>query len=194
MTNRAPESGTTGDITLLLQEWSDGDSEALEDLTTLLYRELHGLAQAFMRRERHDHTLQPTALVHEAFLRLVRQERVQWHNREQFFAVAARVMRRILVDHARRVQAEKRGGDLQTIAIEDADVAAGEQQVDLLALDDALERLAELDPQQARIVELRFFAVLTIAETAAVLHISPATVKRRWDSARAWLSTQLQAP
>lgn len=189
-----PDTGPgAGDVTLLLQSWSRGSEDALEELTGLLYRELHGLAAAFMRRERGDHTLQPTALLHEAFLRLVRQNRVRWENREQFLSIAARVMRRVLVDHARRVQAEKRGGALQTISLDEADDVAADRDVDLVALDDALIRLAEMDAEQGRIVELRYFGGLTIAETAGVLSVSPATVKRRWDSARAWLRTQIEA-
>ena len=159
-----------------------------------VYDELHRQAERAMRRENESHTLQATALVHEAYLRLVDQSRVEWKNRAHFFGIAAQVMRRILVDHARARLADKRGGDVHRITLEDGNVGAVEDQaggVDLLDLHDALERLAALDATQARVVELRYFSGLNIEETAEALDISPATVKREWSVARAWLRREL---
>ena len=175
-------------VTALLQQWSRGDRDALEKLTPLVYEELRGIAAGYMRDERPGHTLQATALVHEAYVRLIGQKRVSWQNRAHFFGIAAQLMRRILIDHARRRQAAKRGvgGPLRLTA--GVDVAgAPEQDFDLLAIDGALSRLEQLDAAQARIVELRFFGGLTVEETAEVAGVSTATVKREWRTARAWL-------
>lgn len=157
----------------------------------LVYGELRRLAKAYLRRERSDHTLQSTALVNEAFLRLVNQRNVQWKNRAHFFGIAAQLIRRILVDHARAHQAGKRGAGAFKLSLDEAIGVAEKQDLDLVALDDALQRLCEFDPQQSRIVELRFFAGLSIEETSEVLGISPATVKREWSTARAWLYRDL---
>lgn len=179
------------DVTRLLADWSQGDQGALNELMPLVYQELHRLASIYLRRERPDHTLQSTALVHEAFLRLVDQTRVEWRNRAHFFGVAAQMIRRILVDYARTRRRRKRGGDACKLSLDEAIAAAESKDIDLLALDEALEKLAALDPQQSRIVELRFFGGLSIEETAEVLGISPATVKRDWMMARAWLYQNL---
>jgi RNA polymerase sigma factor (TIGR02999 family) len=184
------------DVTQLLVAWGAGDQVAGERLLPAVYAELRRQAARAMRRESDDHTLQATALVHEAYLRLVDQRRVMWRNRAHFFGVAAQVMRRILVDHARGRHAAKRGGDLRQLTIGHADAdatPAAEQGVDILALHDALERLAALDPDQARLVELRYFGGLSIEETAESLGVSPATVKREWAIARAWLRRELGA-
>lgn len=179
-----------GDVTRLLLSWNCGEKKALNELVPIIHGELRGLAAARLRRERRDHTLQPTALVHEAYLRLVDQTRVQCQNRAQFFAIAANLMRQILVDHARRRLAAKRGGGNKAPIEEAADVAQG-QEVDLLALDEALGDLARRDPRQSRIVELRFFGGLTEDEIADLLDVSPITVKRDWRIARAVLHHQL---
>ncbi len=160
----------------------------------LVYAELRSLARRYLRRERSDHTLQATALVHEAYLRLVDQRGVTWQNRAHFFGVAAQAMRRILVDHARRHHAAKRGGPAFKISLDDVVVAAQERSDDVLALDDALTRLTALDPRQGQIVELRVFSGLTVEETAEALGISPATVKREWMSAKAWLTREVRQP
>jgi RNA polymerase sigma factor (TIGR02999 family) len=179
------------DVTGLLQAWGGGDPAALDQLVPIVYDELHRQAQRYLRRENPGHTLQTTALVHEAYLRLVDQREARWQNRAQFFGVAAQLMRRILVDHARRHHAAKRGGSAIAVPLEEEEVAAGKSDVDLVALDDALNRLAALDPQQARVVELRYFTGLGIEETAEALEISSATVKREWAMARAWLKREL---
>lgn len=179
------------DVTRLLVRWSEGDKGALEELMPLVYNELRRLANYYLQRERKDHTLQSTALVHEAFLRLIDQRDVRWQNRAHFFGVASQMIRRILVDHARAHQTAKRGGGAYTLALDDALGAEQKRDLDLVALDDALNGLASLDPQQARIVELRFFTGLTIEETAEVVGISPATVKRDWNTAKAWLFREL---
>jgi RNA polymerase sigma factor (TIGR02999 family) len=175
------------DVTQLLVSWSEGDPKALEALTPLVYDELRTLAGRYLRRERPDHTLQSTALVHEAYLRMVDQRQVRWQNRAHFFGVAAQIIRRILVDHARSHKAEKRGADAVKLSLDEAMAVPQERQVDLVALDDSLNSLASFDVQQGRIVELRFFGGLSIEETAAVLGVSPATVKRDWAMAKAWL-------
>ena len=167
-----------------------GDQEATEELVTLLYSQLRALAGSFLRAERQDHTLQPTALVHEAYLRLVDLREVAWRGRAHFFSVGAEVMRRVLVDHSRRHGAAKRGGGRGRVDLEDADPGLGDG-VDLLVLDDALRRLGELNERQARIVELRYFGGLTIDETAEALEVSPATVKAEWAMARVWLREKL---
>ena len=183
------------DVTPLLLAWGNGDKSAGEQLLPVIYDELHRQAARAMRREATEHTLQPTALVHEAYLRLVDQRRAEWHNRSQFFGVAAQIMRRILVDHARAQHATKRGGAMRQITLSDANQAASTQQddnaLDVLALHDALDRLAALDPEQARLVELRYFGGMNIDETAHALGVSPATVKREWAIARAWLRRAL---
>ena len=184
-------SPKTAKITQLLIEWNNGRSGALQDLLPLVYGELRGLAARRLRRERPDHTLQPTALVHEAFIRLVDQRRVRWQNRAHFYGVAAQVMRRILVDRARKRAADKRGAGWQRVTLVGDKTPNSSRDVDVLALDDALRRLAVLDPQQERIVELRYFGGLTLDETAEVTGISTATVKREWAIARAWLRAQL---
>jgi RNA polymerase sigma factor (TIGR02999 family) len=180
-------SETTQQVTRLLREWSNGDESALEQLTPLVYGELRRLAGRYLRKERPDHTLQSTALVHEAFIRLVDQRDVKWQNRAHFFGVAAQMIRRILVDHARGRQATKRGSGAPKLSLDEALATPERKDLDILALDDALNSLAKIDPQQARIVELRFFTGLTVEETAEVLGISPATVKRDWVTAKAWL-------
>lgn len=175
----------------LLAKWNAGDQQALKTLVPLVYNELHDLAHRYLRSERSDHTLQTTALIHEAYLRLVEQGPFQTENRNHFVAIAATLMRQILVDYARRHRATKRGTDC-TVRLETDFEPMHRQDFDVIALDDALNRLTERDPQQCRIVELRFFAGLTVEETAALLSISPATVKRDWSMARAWLSRQIK--
>jgi len=182
------------DVTLLLKQLSEGNRNVLDDLVPVVYGELRRLAASYMRRERPDHTLQTTALVHEAYLQLVGQERAHWENRSQFFGVAAQLMRRILVDHARAHGAAKRGGAATKISFDDAIVLAHEQIGDLVAIDELLTRLAAIDPQQVRIVELRFFSGLSVDETAQVMGISDRTVKRDWAMAKAWLLRGLRAP
>lgn len=186
MSERPPEN-----VTQLLLDWSKGDERALSELMDLVYAELRGLAERYLRRERPDGVLQATALVHDAYIRLIDQRRVQWQNRAHFFGVAAQMMRRILVDHARSRDAQKRGGGRQRFSLSDVVAATGEPEVDLVELDQALTKLTAIDEQQARIVELRFFSGLTIEETAAALGISPATVKREWRTAKAWLHREL---
>jgi RNA polymerase sigma factor (TIGR02999 family) len=180
-------------ITQLLERWGQGDEAALDELMPLVYGELHLLAGAYLRRERHDHTLQPTALLHEAYLRIVDQRSTRWQNRTQFFGVAAQLMRRILVDHARAHCAAKRGGNRYHVSLRDVGAFGEQPDVDLLALHDALNRLAEMDPEQGRIVELRFFGGLTIEETAEVMHVSHSTVERDWKLAKAWIKRELTA-
>lgn len=179
-------------VTQLLVEWGNGDQAALDKLMPLVLGELRRLARSYLRRERTNHTLQPTALVNEAYLRLVDQRSARWQNRAQFFGVAAQLMRRILVDHARLRQAEKRGGsEQQRLSLSNVDRASHQSEVDLLALHEALDELATVDPQQSRIVELKFFGGLSIEETAEVLGIGHATVERDWKMARAWLRSKL---
>ena len=180
-------------ITQLLIDWGKGDQAALERLMPLVYSELRRLAGNYLRRERAEHTLQPTALVNEAYLKLVDQRNARWQNRAHFFGIAAQLMRRILVDHARQRQAVKRGGvDQQRLSITSAEAVVKQPEIDLLALNEALDELAQMDPQQSRIVELKFFGGLSIEETAEVLGISHATVERDWKLARAWLRRQLE--
>jgi RNA polymerase sigma factor (TIGR02999 family) len=179
-------------VTQLLVEWGEGDEAALDKLMPLVYAELRRLANNYLRRERVNHTLQPTALVNEAYLRLIDQKNARWQNRAQFFGVAAQLMRRILVDHARLHNAAKRGGSQQhRLSLTDADHFVDKPEIDLLALHEALNELATIDPQQGRIVELRFFGGLSIEETAEVLGIGHATVERDWKMARAWLRRAL---
>jgi RNA polymerase sigma-70 factor, ECF subfamily len=179
------------DVTVLLRELSDGGGRAPEALLPLVYDELRKLAHSYLQNERPGHTLQATALVHEAYIRLVDWKNVSWQNRAHFFAVAAQLMRKILVDHARAKKAEKRGGEHQRLALDEAVSYPARRDIDLLALDDALRSLEELDNLQANIVELRFFGGLTIEETAHALGISPATVKREWTVAKAWLHREI---
>jgi RNA polymerase sigma factor (TIGR02999 family) len=180
------------EITELLIAWGEGRREALDELIPMIYEDLHRLAARYMQREPAGHVLQPTALVSEAYLRLVDQRRVKWRSRVHFFGVAAGMMRRILVDHARRRRAERRGRDWERVTLSGLDLAANEpSQIDVLALHEALERLALFDQQQARIVELRYFAGLTIEEAAKVVDVSEATVAREWTIAKAWLRTNL---
>lgn len=180
-------------VTELLVDWSKGDQNALEKLMPLVYSELRRLAGNYLRRERQNHTLQPTALVNEAYLKLIDQRRARWQNRAQFYGVAAQLMRRILVDHARAHQAAKRGGsDQQRLSITSAGELSEKPDTDILALHEALEELTVMDPQQGRIVELKFFGGLSIEETAEVLGIGHATVERDWKMARAWLRRKLE--
>ncbi|HEX5708312.1 MAG TPA: sigma-70 family RNA polymerase sigma factor [Pyrinomonadaceae bacterium] len=180
------------EVTQMLLRLTDGESTVLDDLLPLIYGELRRLAASYLRRERPGHTLQPTALVHEAYMRMVDQTQVQWQNRAHFFGVAAQMMRRILVDHARGQSAEKRGGEFQKLSLDENIDVSGERASDLVALDEALERLAKLDPQKSKIVELRFFGGLSVEETAEVLGVSAPTVKRQWRMAKAWLFGQVQ--
>jgi RNA polymerase sigma-70 factor (ECF subfamily) len=179
-------------VTRLLANWSKGDLQAREQLMPLVYDELRRLAASYLRRERVDHTLQATALVNEAYMRLVQERSVNWQSRSHFFSVCAKMMRRILVDHARGHLANKRGAGAPKVALTEALVMSQEQPADLIALDESLTRLTALDPQRSRIVELRVFAGLTVEETAEVLKISQATVKRDWAVAKAWLLREIE--
>ena len=181
------------DVTRLLREWGEGNAEAMDDLLPLVYGELRRLARHYLRGERPDHTLQPTALVHEAYLKLLGQGPMAWQDRAHFIGVAATLMRRILVDHARAHRAEKRGGGATKLTLDDSVSFFQQRDVDLVTLDEALAHLAEIDPQQSRVVELRFFGGLTIEETAVALRVSPMTVKREWNMAKAWLHQELMA-
>jgi RNA polymerase sigma factor (TIGR02999 family) len=182
---------TSPDITGLLLAWSDGDREALEELTPLVYQELKKLAESYLRKERAGHTLQPTALAHEAYIKLIDQRSVRWRNRAHFYGIAAQAMRRILVDHARARLAEKRGSGVDVVSLDEAIDVSDERAGQLLALDDALKRLADLDQQTSRVVELRYFGGMTLEETAEVLGVSRATVIREWRMAKAWLYDEL---
>jgi len=182
---------TSQNVTQLLIGWSNGDKEALDALLPLVYEELRKQAARYLRHERPGHTLQTTALIHEAYLKLVDQKNVHWQNRAHFFGIAAQLMRRILVDHARTKKRAKRGGSDIRVSFNDANLMGQARDLDIVALDEALTRLAELDEQQSRIVELRFFSGLTVEETAAILAISPATVKRDWSMAKAWLHREI---
>jgi RNA polymerase sigma factor (TIGR02999 family) len=179
------------DVTGLLLSWRQGDANALDRLVPLVYDELRRVARRHLRREQPGHALQPTALVHEVYLRLVDVDRLALKNRTHFFAVAAKLMRQILVDHARRQRADKRGGEVTMVSLDDASPASQPAGVDVLALDQALETLSALDARQCRVVELRFFAGLNIDEAADALEISPATVERDWALAKAWLYRRL---
>jgi len=182
---------STQEITQLLVAWNNGDPTALEQLMPLVQAELHRLAKRYMAGERQGHILQTTALVNEAFLRLIDWQNVEWRNRSHFFGLAAQIMRRILVDFARARHREKRGGDALIISLSEAANIAREQSADLVALDDALQALERLDPRQARVVELRFFAGLSLQETAEALKVSLSTVRRDWSLAEAWLFREL---
>ena len=186
-----PSPAATEEITQLLLAWGQGDQAALEQLLPLVYEEMRQIAHHHMRRQRPDHTLQTTALVNEAYLRLVDAQRVQWQNRVHFFALAAQAMRHILVDLARARGNQKRGGGATQVALEEALIISAERGADVLALDDALQALAKLNARQSQIVELRYFGGLSEEETAAVLQLSPRTVRRDWSLARAWLYREL---
>jgi RNA polymerase sigma-70 factor, ECF subfamily len=180
------------DITQMLIELTDGNQDVVDQILPHIYGELRRLAGSYLRRERSDHTLQPTALVHEAYMKLVDQRQVKWQNRAHFFGIAAQVMRRILMDHARKHKAEKRGGEADKLPLEDEILVVSTNRSDqLLALDEALETLAKLDPQKAKIVELRYFGGLSIEETAEVMGVSVPTINRQWRTAKAWLYGQL---
>jgi RNA polymerase sigma-70 factor (ECF subfamily) len=183
---------TQGEVTRLLDRWGDGDSRALEDLMPLIFDDMRGLARAQFARDRSGHTLQPTALVHEAYLYLAGRRTVQWQSRAHFLNSLARLMRRILVDHARAQQAAKRGGDAPTVVFDEAIDLPGELRPDLVAVDDALKALATMDPRQSRVVELRFFAGLTLEEIGEVLEVSTKTVQREWKIARLFLLRELK--
>jgi RNA polymerase sigma factor (TIGR02999 family) len=186
------ESVTDHLVTRLLREARSGDRSAIDQLLPLVYAELHEIAQRHMARERDDHTLQPTALVHEAYLRLVDQKHVDWQDRAHFYAIAARSMRRVLLDHARKRQTEKRGPGSKALSLDDAGELARERPEDFLRLDDALAELQRADPAAAHLVELKFFGGLTLEEIAEALQCSSSTVERQWRAARAWLRTELQ--
>jgi RNA polymerase sigma factor (TIGR02999 family) len=180
------------EMTELLAAWSDGDREALDQLLPLVERELHRLAHHYMSRERPDHTLQTSALVNEAYLKLIDQTRVRWQNRAHFFAIAAQTMRRILIDHARRRRYGKRGGGAMELPLDEAAVLTDERAAELVALDEALSVLAEVDERKVKVVELRFFGGLSVEETAEVLKVSPETVGREWRRAKAFLHREIQ--
>jgi RNA polymerase sigma-70 factor (ECF subfamily) len=180
-----------GQITLLLRAMRSGDKSASEKLLPLVYNELHRLAESYMRRERPDHTLQPTALINEAYLRLA-HDPVDWQSHEHFIGVAANVMRRVLVDHARARNAQMRGGDLQRVELEEGIAISQERSEEVLALDEALNHLEEVNPRQARVVELRYFAGLSVEEIGAILNMSPRSVKRDWALARIWLFQEIE--
>ncbi len=180
------------DITALLQDWSDGKVEVLEKLMPLVYDELRRQASRFLSKERQGHTLQATALIHEAYLKLIEQREVKWQNRAHFFALSSTAMRRILVDHARERHREKRGGSAENLPLDEAfKISASEKNIDLIALDEALNRLAKMNARQARVVELRYFSGLSNDETAEVLGVSNATVRNDWNIAKAWLKLQI---
>lgn len=187
-----PADKTPQDITQMLRRWGDGDQAVVEQLLPLVYDELHRQAARYLRRERPGHTLQTTALIHEAYLKLIGQRDVEWQSRTHFYAISANLMRRILVDYARTKHREKRGGSDIKVPLEEAELAAAQERgVDLLALDEALNRLAEFDPKQAKVVELRYFSGLSLEDTADALAISRATAAREWAAARAWLHREL---
>jgi RNA polymerase sigma factor (TIGR02999 family) len=185
-------SGGTGEITELLRKVSRGNEKAESQLIAVVYNELRRVAAHHMAHERHDHTLQPTALVNEVYLRLLQQQNVGWQNRAHFFAIAAQLMRRVLIDYARTRTAGKRGGVQRPVALEEHTVALENKPTDLADLDEALNRLEQIDPRQTRIVELRFFGGLTVEEIASVMHMSARSVRRDWSSARAWLYGEMR--
>ena len=187
-----PQPGEAADdnISLLLRAWSDGDQGALQKLTPVVYRELHRLARRYMKGERPGHSLQATALVNEAYMRLVDYNRMKWQDRAHFFAVSAQLMRRILVEHARR-RNQKRGAGVHRVPLAEAAGAFGERTTDLVALDDAMNELARIDPRKVQVVEMRFFGGLSVEETAEVLKVSPVTVMRDWSTAKSWLYREL---
>jgi len=185
-----PEDGK-GEVTQLLERWAHGDRAAFETMAGVVHRELRQIAEAYLRRERPGHTLQPTALVNEAYMKMLDITQVSWQNKAHFIGVAANQMRRILVDHARNHNAQKRGGEFQILTLNEEIDKADEESTDLIALDDALNELAKMDPVKAKIVELRYFGGLSTTETAEVLGVSPITVKRHWKLTKAWLYGQL---
>jgi RNA polymerase sigma factor (TIGR02999 family) len=186
------EKHSLGQVTRLLNDWSDGDSTALDELIPIIYDELRSLAAHYLRRERADHTLQPTALVHEAYFRLVDQKEVRWQSRAHFFGIAAQMMRRVLIDHAKSQGRAKRGGGRQKVDLDQAAGLSEEQASEVMALDDALEALARIDPRKSKIVELRYFGGLSVEETAEVLGVSPNTIMRDWAMAKAWLYNEIK--
>jgi RNA polymerase sigma factor (TIGR02999 family) len=191
MQNAAQPEAAVSDISKLLRAWSDGDQSALDRLTPIVYDELRRLARRYMRRERPGHSLQTTALVNEAYMRLLDYKRMEWQDRAHFFAISAQLMRRILVEHARRHNL-KRGGGVQHVSLEEAVVVVGDGRgTDLVALDDAMNALARFDPRKVQVVEMRFFGGLSVEETAEVLKVSPVTVMRDWSTAKAWLYREL---
>jgi RNA polymerase sigma-70 factor (ECF subfamily) len=192
--SRPGKPSADGDVSALLRAWSDGDQSAMHALTPIVYEELHRLARHYMRRERPEHSLQATALVNEAYMRLADYTRMQWQNRAHFFAVSAQVMRRILVEHARRHNV-KRGHGVQHVSLDDAVIVGGgeQEETDLVAIDEALVALARLDPRKVQIVEMRFFGGLTVEEIGEVLQVSTGTVKRDWRAAKAWLHRELSS-
>lgn len=179
-------------ITQRLAAWQAGDTAAMDEVIRVVYQELRRMADRYLRQENPGHTLQPTALVHEAWLRLIDQTQVNWQNRAQFFGVAAQMMRRILVDHAKTKHREKRGGDVVRLSLEDTMDLSDERAADLLALDDALQALSAIDPRKCRVVELRYFGGLSVEETAEVLQVSPQTILRDWKLAKAWLYQEIK--
>jgi len=186
------EPPSPSEVTQLLKDWSSGDHEALDRLIPIVYAELRAIAARYLRRERRDHTLQPTALVNEAYLRLIDQKQVQWQNRAHFIGVAAQMMRRILVDHAKSHNRAKRGGGAQRVSLDEAMAVSDERANDLLELDSALTALATFDDRKSRVVEMRYFGGLTVEETAEVLKVSEMTVAREWKLAKAWLYTHIE--
>ncbi|HLF85375.1 MAG TPA: sigma-70 family RNA polymerase sigma factor [Blastocatellia bacterium] len=184
---------TTDDVTQLLLDWSGGDRNALDKLMPLVYADLRQIARRYMRSERADHTLQTTALVHEAYVRLVNQNRVSWKNRAHFLAIAAQMMRRILIDHARSYRYQKRGGGALNLSLDEAAVLSREQASEMIALDHALTSLEKFDPRKSRVVELKFFGGLTTEETAAALEVSKRTVESDWNFAQAWLYREMSS-
>lgn len=192
LSNMSSSSDHPGRVTELLERWGGGDQSALDELTPLVYNELRNVADAYLRRERPDHTLQATALVNEAYLRLIGRKHVRWEGRKHFYGIAARLMRQVLVEHARKHKAKKRGGGHVNVTLENFEDVASTLDVDILAVHEALERLASFDPQQARIVELRFFGGLSIDEAAEILGVGHATVEREWAMVRAWLRNELK--
>lgn len=184
-------STLTHDVTSLLQAWYDGSPEALEKLTPLIYKELHEVARRYMAGERSEHTLQATALVHEAYLRLVNLNEISWQNRSHFLAVCANLMRQILTDFARSRLSLKRGGGVPEASLHSGIYLPGEARIDVLALDEAMERLAKLDSRKCRVIEMRFFGGMSVDETAEVLHVSPETILRDWKFAKSWLLREL---
>src|SRR6185503_4172989 len=189
-----PSAGRQGEVTVLLRQWQRGDQRAFERLSELVYDELRRMARGYLAGERSDHTLQPTALVHETYIRLVDQQAMDWQDRRHFFAIAATTMRRILVDHARSQRREKRGGDRPKVRLDDlGELAAADRAAEVVAVDEALQRLASEDRLKASIVELRFFAGLTNDEAAAILGLSEPTVRRHWRTAKLWLYRELRS-
>jgi len=186
------EPPSPSEVTQLLKDWSSGDHEALDRLIPIVYAELRAIGARYLRRERRDHTLQPTALVNEAYLRLIDQKQVQWQNRAHFIGVAAQMMRRILVDHAKSHNRAKRGGGAQRVSLDEVMAVSDERATDLLELDSALTALATFDDRKSRVVEMRYFGGLTVEETAEVLKVSEMTVAREWKLAKAWLYTHIE--